>query len=205
MKTGLFIAAMGMVGAAIGWITNILAIRLLFRPYRPFRVPYIGWELQGLIPKRQSDIALALGKVVSTELITGDDVAVSLTKDEIREKIGTKMESLVRERVLSILPALIPARIQLTMAEFIGKTLRQEVMTFLKNPEKIFQETEIEEIREEIQKIVQDKVMSFNIERMEELTYLLAARELKHIEVMGGILGFIIGILQGVLTIFVLR
>lgn len=205
METGLYIAIIGLVGAGIGWITNILAIRLLFRPYRPCRMPLTGWVLQGLIPKRQKDIALALGKVVSTELITGDDVAVSLTKEEIREKIGAKMEGLVQERVLSILPALIPARIQLTMAEFIGKNIRQEVQVFLENPHQIFKAVEIEEIREEIQKIVENKILSFEVERMEEITYLIAARELRHIEILGGVLGFGIGIIQGVITVIVLK
>ena len=52
------------VGAVVGGVTNYLAIRMLFRPRRPwsigrFRVPLTP----GLFPKRKDDIAAALGDI----------------------------------------------------------------------------------------------------------------------------------------------
>lgn len=41
------------VGGLIGWITNILAIKLLFRPITPIRIPILNFEILGLIPKRK--------------------------------------------------------------------------------------------------------------------------------------------------------
>lgn len=204
INTLFFVICMGLVGATIGWITNLLAIKLLFRPYRVFVIPLVGWTFQGLIPKRQAEIAVALGNVVSSELITGSDVAFSLSKAEIKDKLARKVEEHVRERVLEKLPGVIPTVIQTLVADLLGKTLQHEIANFLDNPSKVIQEEDLEDIRQEIRVIVEEKVKSFDVKRLEEITYLIAQKELKHIELLGGVLGFFIGILQGAITLLLI-
>ena len=58
-----------MVGAVIGWITNIFAIKLLFRPLNPIRIPFTPFTIVGLIPKRRNEIATTIAEVVSQELL----------------------------------------------------------------------------------------------------------------------------------------
>ena len=53
------------VGALIGWITNILAIKLLFRPLKPIKIPFTPFVILGLIPKRRSELAKVIGEVVA--------------------------------------------------------------------------------------------------------------------------------------------
>jgi len=204
MKTAIYFLFIGFVGAGIGWVTNVVAIRLLFRPYRPYRLPLFGWSFQGLIPKRQKDIAAALGIVVSSQLITGEDVAQSLGREDIKEKIAWKVRYHVQERVLHRLPFMIPQPIQEALAEYAGKTLYQEVISFLENPQAILRDNELEDIKAEIRKIVEDKILSFDMKRLEEITYTLARTELKHIELLGGILGFLIGIIQALVTLYII-
>lgn len=73
MNTLLLILFMVVVGAVVGGATNYLAIKMLFRPYKPI---YLGkWRLPftpGLIPKRREEIARHLGKTVSEYLLTPD-------------------------------------------------------------------------------------------------------------------------------------
>jgi uncharacterized membrane protein YheB (UPF0754 family) len=61
------------IGALVGGLTNILAIKMLFHP---FTAIYIGkWRLPftpGLIPKRREEIADRLGKMVIDHLLTAD-------------------------------------------------------------------------------------------------------------------------------------
>lgn len=191
---------MGSIGAAIGWVTNVAAIRLLFKPYKPVRV-FGLCSIQGLIPKRQQDIADALGKVVSDELITGEDVALSLTSEEIREKIAHKVRIHVQDRVINRLPFVIPRSMQESLADYAGKTLAKEVNDFLANPKDILSPDEIEDVRKEIKKIVVSKVLSFDMQKLEVLAYALARNELRRIEQLGGLLGFLIGLLQGLLAV----
>ncbi|HCX79706.1 MAG TPA: DUF445 domain-containing protein, partial [Firmicutes bacterium] len=56
-----------LLGGAIGWVTNYLAIKFLFRPRKPWRIgPLV---IQGVIPRRRKDLAAAVGQVVATELL----------------------------------------------------------------------------------------------------------------------------------------
>lgn len=62
-----------LVAAAIGYLTNYLAIQLLFRPYeRRF-----GF-LQGVIPREQNELAAKLGDVISEDLLPPDELAAQL-------------------------------------------------------------------------------------------------------------------------------
>ena len=201
MRNIVFILLMGIVGALIGWLTNVAALKLLFRPRQAYAVPLIGWSIQGLIPKRQWEIAVAIGDIVSTDLLTGKDISQSLSRPEIKEKIAGKVASHVRERVLVKIPPFIPKNIQIFTMEYIGKTLRAEVMNFLDD----YQNNIISEqsdVAREIKQIVEDKIMALDLDKLEEMVLRLAKEELNHIEVIGGVLGFFIGTVQGLIAIF---
>ena len=55
--------AIPVIGAFIGWITNVLAIRLIFWPYEPVKIPLTGWEIYGVIPKRRRELAATIGEL----------------------------------------------------------------------------------------------------------------------------------------------
>ena len=63
------------IGAAIGGLTNFLAIRMLFRPYKAL---YIGkWRIPftpGLIPKRRAELADQIGNLVVNHLVTPESI-----------------------------------------------------------------------------------------------------------------------------------
>ena len=75
----LHIIAPILLGAVIGYFTNDLAIRMLFRPRKPY---FLGkWQLPftpGIIPKNQSRIAAAVGEAVGGQLFTAGDLAEQL-------------------------------------------------------------------------------------------------------------------------------
>ncbi|KUP07927.1 hypothetical protein Q75_03990 [Bacillus coahuilensis p1.1.43] len=71
MNAFVLLLFMMVIGAVIGGFTNSLAIKMLFRPYRPiyignFRIPFTP----GLIPKRRAELASQLGKLVIDHLLT---------------------------------------------------------------------------------------------------------------------------------------
>lgn len=77
-----------LIGSVIGYFTNYIAVKMLFKPLRP--VYLFGKKLPftpGLIPKRKDDLAVAVGKAVSTSLLTKDDLAEALPADTIKESI----------------------------------------------------------------------------------------------------------------------
>jgi len=54
-------------GFMVGWITNWLALKLIFRPLRPIKV--CGFTLHGLFLKRQAEVAATYARVIITEIL----------------------------------------------------------------------------------------------------------------------------------------
>ena len=78
-----------LIGAVIGYITNWLAIKMLFRPRE---AKYIfGMKLPftpGLIPKEKSRIANKVGETVGTHLLNSDSLSKALKDDKIKAKFN---------------------------------------------------------------------------------------------------------------------
>ncbi len=77
-----------LVGGVIGYFTNYIAIKMLFRPRKEI---YLGkWKLPftpGVIPKNQKRIANAVGNAVSDQLITKDDLLKQMNKSGMKDKL----------------------------------------------------------------------------------------------------------------------
>lgn len=65
-----------LIGSLIGWITNYIAIKMLFRPYK--EINFGIFKLQGLIPKRQHEIGKTIANTIQTELISIEDILKNL-------------------------------------------------------------------------------------------------------------------------------
>lgn len=77
------------IGSVIGYFTNYIAVKMLFKPLRPV---YIGKKKMpftpGLIPKRKDELAEAVGRAVSEKLLTGEDLAQAIPSDVIKEHVA---------------------------------------------------------------------------------------------------------------------
>lgn len=93
---------LGVVGAAVGAATNYMAIKMLFRPYKP--IYFKRWRLPltpGLIPKRRGDLAIQLGKTVSDYLLTPDTIKKKFLSKEVRTSILTFSQEKVTQEVFT--------------------------------------------------------------------------------------------------------
>ncbi|MCH4392782.1 MULTISPECIES: DUF445 domain-containing protein [Staphylococcus] len=89
MQAFLVILFMVVVGAVIGGVTNVIAIRMLFHPFKPYyifkmRIPFTP----GLIPKRREEIATKIGQVIEEHLITESVIHQKLNEQNTREAIN---------------------------------------------------------------------------------------------------------------------
>ncbi|WP_083256271.1 DUF445 domain-containing protein [Domibacillus iocasae] len=93
---------MGVIGAVIGGVTNALAIRMLFRPHNAL---YIGsWRIPftpGLIPKRKSELARQIGKIVDEHLLTPESIEKKLKEPELRGEIEAVLQSEAKKWIRS--------------------------------------------------------------------------------------------------------
>ncbi|EIT85872.1 hypothetical protein A374_08554 [Fictibacillus macauensis ZFHKF-1] len=100
------------VGAVIGGLTNLIAIRMLFRPYNPWRIGKFHVPFTpGLIPKRRNQIAVQLGETVNKHLITPQGLQKKLT-DPTFVKEMTQFSQLEVKKLLDS---------ELTLHQFLAK------------------------------------------------------------------------------------
>lgn len=90
------------IGAAIGAVTNHLAIQMLFRPYKAYylfgkRVPFTP----GLIPRRRDELAKQMGLMVVNHLLTPEGIKKRLVSDAAKTQALRAGEQLIQKLSLS--------------------------------------------------------------------------------------------------------
>ena len=183
------------IGALIGWFTNYIAIKMLFHPRDEVRIFFI--PIQGVFPKRQKDFAAKLGQIVSEELLSVQDITKHLkekaTSDTVLEHIVTRLE----EGITARLPKAFPMLAMLLTAEMtakIKKVLREQIAGL--NEELIDKLSSELEDELDMHRIVEEKVAAFSSDKLEEIVFAIMRKEFKFVELVGAILGFLIGIVQ---------
>ncbi len=190
------------VGAAIGWMTNVLAIKLLFRPIVPVVVPVVGWEIQGLIPKRKAELARSIGEAVEQELVSMEEIMDRV----IEEADKSQFVEMIKERVVEVaerkMPSILPSSMKSMLLKYIADIIDDEGEAMITN----LSEQVVHHAAESVSlaAIIEEKIMAYPFEEVEAIVLKIASKELKHIEVLGGVLGGAIGLIQGLIITFVL-
>lgn len=82
------IVAGPLVGAVIGYFTNYIAVKMLFRPLHP--VKFAGHTLPftpGIIPRRRDAMAKAVGKAVGENLLTQKDLEAVFLSENVQDTV----------------------------------------------------------------------------------------------------------------------
>ena len=81
---------MPLVGGCIGYITNRLAVAMIFRPVEPRR--FLGLRIQGLVPRRKPDLARSIGRVVGAHLLNHEDIVRAMGSLDVEGLIERAIE-----------------------------------------------------------------------------------------------------------------
>ena len=188
------------ISATIGWITNWVAIKMLFRPHK--EINFGLFKIQGLIPKRRAEIGSGIANIIQNELISVKDVISNIDREEFSKRLDSSIDKVLEKNLKAKVKEKFPV-LQMfftdRMAKDVSNTIKDIIM---ENQEKIFEifsNYAEENINFEV--IISDKISNFSLDKLEEIITLLAKRELKHIEVIGAILGMIIGAVQYLITL----
>ncbi|ULQ57858.1 DUF445 family protein [Flavihumibacter rivuli] len=188
-----------LISAFIGWFTNWIAIKMLFHPREPKRI--LGITIQGIFPKRQAQFAEKLGKLVSDELLSFKDIAHKISNpenlDQLLPFIDAHIDRFLKEKLKESMPMI---------SMFIGeKTINQLKSVFLEELRDLFptlMEQYMTRLQDQLdlEKIVVEKVKGFSSDKLEDILQNIMAREFRFVEIIGGVLGFLIGLVQIAIT-----
>ena len=93
------------IGAIIGYVTNWIAVKMLFRPRKEVRV--FGKRLPftpGVIPRGQARLAKAVGNVVETQLLTPEYMGEKLLSEESEKEFKSHIQDRKSTRLNSSHP-----------------------------------------------------------------------------------------------------
>ncbi len=153
----------------------------------------------------QSDkkkLAEKLGSLVANELFSIADISKKIEdiakSEKSMELIGKRIEKTIRNKLVKSFPML---------AMFLTDDMVEKVTNLFKSELKDFLTDFSQDIRKrleeniDVEKLVRDKVEAFSSDKLEQILFSIMKKEFHFIEIIGAILGFIIGCFQVCLTL----
>ena len=190
------------ISAFIGWVTNWIAIKMLFHPREPKKI--LGITFQGIFPKRQMQFAEKLGKLVSDEFLSFSDIEQKISDPQNLKKIMPMIELHVDDFLRNRLSQEMPV-----ISMFIGdKTIHKLKSAFMKEIEILFPQVMKQfagNLKNELdlEHIVIKKVAAFSSDKLEEILYQIMSKEFRFVEIIGAIIGLIIGVVQVIISVLI--
>jgi uncharacterized membrane protein YheB (UPF0754 family) len=176
-----------LTSALIGWLTIWVTIKLLF---------------QRVIPQRRPELAQKLGRLVSNELLSFNDIEEKITHPDSVKKIlpqvETHIDSFLRQRLKEVFPMI---------SMFIGdKTISQLKQVFMNELETLFpvvMKNYVSNLKQDLdlERIVTDKIMAFSGRQNLSAISQSLSKEFRMAGLLGAGIGLIIGLLQVILII----
>ena len=186
--------ALPLLSAFIGWLTNFAAIKMLFRPKYPRGRG--RWTVQGVIPRRQNELAERLGVIVENEILGRDLIRTHLAKFELRPHLAELSRKLVREKMveklakLPLIGGLLPGMNLGKIETYLTDEMEKQVYPMLNDI--------VSEMQNNlpIRDLVEDHIKELDVDALEAMIQRIARREFRSIEIMGAVLGFVVGLVQ---------
>lgn len=182
METTYFVAPL--LGGFIGYITNDIAIRMLFRPHKAkylfgIHIPFTP----GIIPKEKGRIAEAIGGVISENLMNNEVLEKYLLSDEMIGKVRSAVEGFISTQQQN----------QESVARFLGHYLsKDEIDSIAQNINQSITKQTYEKLADSS---VGDKVAHIAIDHVAQKLTIDGAQEL--LSGIGGALGGLKGMAAG--------
>jgi uncharacterized membrane protein YheB (UPF0754 family) len=187
-----------LIGGLIGYLTNKVAIKMLFRPVNPVKILFVTF--QGVFPRRKDQMAVSLANTIETELLSKD---VIMSKILSPEKIE-QFKIIIKESLSTKITEMIPPMVRM----FMGENPEDMVKNLIdKEGDKILEDL-VDDLKNKglddlsIYEIVKERIDDLDFVAFEKIIFGLMSSELRFVEVIGLFLGAFIGLLQFVITIF---
>lgn len=189
------------IAALIGWFTNWIAIKMLFHPKKRINLGML--KIQGIFPKRQKIFAEKLGMVVARELFSSQDIKEKISQSNIDKEVKTLIDTHINAFLTTKLKEAYPQTVMF-IYNYIIRQFKDVTMKEIENLLPLVLQTYKQGIEKsldivDIEGTVAGKVSNFSSDKLEELLYSIMKKEFRFVEILGGVLGFIIGLIQVIL------
>jgi uncharacterized membrane protein YheB (UPF0754 family) len=147
-------------------------------------------------------LAEKLGKLVAEELFSIQEVTLKLkelaTSEESMDLVGKRIEKTIREKLVKSFPMLAMFLTD-DMVEKVTNLFKAELQDFLAESAQDIGNKLEESL--DVKELVREKVEAFSSDKLEEILFSIMRKEFRFIEMIGAVLGFLIGCVQVGLTL----
>lgn len=179
------------IGCLIGYSTNYIAVKMLFRPHNPVGIG--PFKIQGLLPKRRNDISVGIAATVENELISMKDLTRVLKALDLGPEIDRMVDGVFEPSEYTGKSELL-GKINTTINAYLRSRVRKSVNA---NKDELISGF-IKEIERNVdfKDIIVKNLESYEIDQLEDIVLRVSSRELRYITIIGGVLGFLVGLAQ---------
>lgn len=86
-----------LIGAIIGYCTNYIAVKMLFRPLKPVKIGKFTLPFTpGIIPKRKPALAQAIGNMVGKSLVGEEEIRTILASANMKEAVVSSITGAIQ-------------------------------------------------------------------------------------------------------------
>jgi uncharacterized membrane protein YheB (UPF0754 family) len=177
-----------------GWFTNWLAVKLLLKPVRPIHI--LGIRIQGLLPRRQADLADRISEAIAREFLKEEDIMEFLKRVDpaaaMRQLVLDKWE----EKVGEILAG-IPLVSMFVSADKLTR-IRDKVADMFSTEAEKYTELLVKSLESKIdlRDTIRRNILAFDVQRLSDIIEEIGYKELNEIAIIGLVLGVAIGMIQ---------
>lgn len=192
------LVGMPIISGLIGWFTNYIAVKMLLKPVKPLKI--LGLTFQGLLPRRHHELAERISVAIAKDFLTEEDIKGFIRQIKMENFLNGYIKQKWDEKVTEILSG-IPM-----LSMFVGPEqlhgIRDKVAQAFSGNSDEFVGLLSAQLSGNIDLAgtIKKNILNFDLSQLESIIEEIAHKEFREIEILGGVLGFIIGLVQALLV-----
>lgn len=183
-------------GLVVGYLTNFLALKLIFRPVHPIRIG--PFTIQGLFMKRQNEVAEEYARILANDLLTAEHIFAFIIETNGMDTIANLCKKHIDTMVDNTTGGTRKTLLQLT----VGKNRYQRVkhlaaeMLIEALPESITGMFAYADRSLQIEETLSSKLKSLSKLEFEDVLHPIFQEDEVVLIIVGAVLGAVAGLLQ---------
>lgn len=186
------------ISAFVGWITNVLALRMTFYPLKFIGIPpYLGW--QGIIPSKAGSMAGKAVDLITKNLVRIEDQFANIDAHRVVKEMAPELDRVSRKIIEEVMTAQAQT-LWLTLPKYVKEQLYDTVAADLPlTVEELMQEikSNISDLFDLRGMVITTLVKDKNL--LNQMFLKCGEEEFKFIEKSGAYFGFAFGLIQMVI------
>ena len=183
---------MVIIGGLIGYLTNRIAIKMLFRPVNPVKVLF--FTFQGVFPKRKDQMAISLADTIEKELLSKEVIMDKILNEQKIEELKKMVKESLVSRIGDAIPQMVKIFLGNNPEDFIKNIIDKEGDNILDGLIEDIKNKGLDDLN--VREIVKERIDALDFVEFEKIIFGLMSQELRFVEVIGLFLGMIIGLIQ---------